>query len=151
MRQYHHLGIPTTEVHEGEKFVPHLKIYVWGYDTSDYRIEWVRYGEGAEKLYHPLMMKLPHVAFQVDDLKKELEGKKLIWGPSESLPGFTVAFIEENGAPVELIETKLTEEELLGIVRSREQSYTERDSKIGPGLRESSRGSTIASRSILEI
>ncbi len=120
MRQYHHLGIPTTEIREGEKYVPHLKIYVWGYDTSDYRIEWVRYGEGAEKLYHPLMMKLPHVAFQVDDLKKELEGKKLIWGPYESLPGFTVAFIEENGAPVELIETKLTEEEVVEIVRSRE-------------------------------
>lgn len=119
MRHYHHLGIPTTEVKENEKYVPHLKIYVSGYDTSEYRIEWVRYAKGAEALYHPLMMKLPHVAFTVDNLQKELEGKKLIWGPHESLPGFMVAFIEENGAPIELIETKLTEEEILSIVKDR--------------------------------
>ena len=118
MREYHHLGIPTTEPKEGEKYVPHLKIYVWGYDTSEYRIEWVRFAEGAETFYHPLMLKLPHVAFKVDDLQKELEGKKLLWGPYESLPGFTVAFIEENGAPVELIETKLTEDQILEIVKS---------------------------------
>jgi hypothetical protein len=118
MRQYHHLGIPTTEKNKKEKYVPHLKIYVWGYDTSEYKIEWVRYGEGAEKMYHPLMMKFPHVAFTVENLKEELKGKKLIWGPYESLPGFTVAFIEENGAPVELIETKLREEEILDIVKN---------------------------------
>ncbi len=34
-------------------------------------------------------------------------------------PGFTVAFIKENGAPVELIETKLTEEDILEIVQER--------------------------------
>lgn len=119
VREYHHLGIPTTEVREGEKYVPHLKIYVWGYDLSEYKIEWVRFAEGAEDFYHPLMLKYPHIAFRVDDLKKELEGKKLIWGPYESLPGFTVAFIEEAGAPVELIESNLTEEEILGIVKTR--------------------------------
>jgi hypothetical protein len=120
MREYHHLGIPTTEVKEGEKYVPHLKIYVWGYDTSEYRIEWVRFAEGAETMYPPLMRNFPHVAFKVDDLRKELEGKQIIWGPYESLPGFTVAFIEENGIPVELIETKLSEEEILAIVKQRE-------------------------------
>jgi hypothetical protein len=119
MRQYHHLGIPTTEVKENEKYIPHLKIYVCGYDTSEYKIEWVRFAEGAEDFYHPLMLKLPHVAFTVDNLQQELEGKKIIWGPYESLPGFTVAFIEENGAPVELIETKLSEEEILKIVKIR--------------------------------
>lgn len=80
MREYHHLGIPTTEPMEGEKYVPHLKIYVWGYDTSKYRIEWIRFAEGAENFYHPLMLKLPHVAFKVDDLQEELKGKKLIFG-----------------------------------------------------------------------
>lgn len=120
MRQYHHLGIPTTEIREGEKFVPHLNIYVSGYDTSEYKIEWVRFAPGAEDFYHPLMLKLPHIAFTVDDLQQELIGKKLIWGPYQSLPGFTVAFIEENGALVELIETKLSEDQILQIVKSRD-------------------------------
>jgi len=119
MRHYHHLGIPTNQSHKEENYIPHLKIYVWGYDKSEYRIEWVRFAEGAEKFYHPLILKFPHVAFRVDDLAKELEGKKLIWGPYESLPGFIVAFIEENGAPIELIETRLTEEEILNIVKER--------------------------------
>jgi hypothetical protein len=119
MRQYHHLGIPTTEAREGEKYLPEFKIYVSGYDTSAYRIEWVRYAEGSEKIFPELMRQVAHVAFQVDDLAKELEGKNVIWGPHESLPGFTVAFIEENGAPIELIETKLTEEEVVKIVRDR--------------------------------
>lgn len=119
MREYHHLGIPTSEVKEGEKYIPHLKIYVWGYDKSEYRIEWIRFAEGAENFYHPLILKLPHVAFTVDNLQEELDGKKLIWGPYESLANFTVAFIEENGVPVELIQTKLTEEEILRIVKER--------------------------------
>jgi hypothetical protein len=97
--------------------VPHLKIFVSGYDTSEYKIEWVRFAEDANTFYHPLMMQLPHVAFTVDDLQRELVGKNLIWGPFESIPGFKVAFIEENGAPVELIETKLTEEAILKIVK----------------------------------
>jgi hypothetical protein len=63
MRQYHHLGIPTKEMKKGEKYVPHLKIYVSGYDTSEYKIEWVRFAEGAEEFYHPLMLQLPHIAF----------------------------------------------------------------------------------------
>jgi hypothetical protein len=119
MRQYHHLGLPTSEVKEGEKYVPHLKIYVSGYDTSAYRVEWIRFAEGAEEFYHPLILELPHVAFTVDNLTQELEGKKVIWGPYESLPGFHVAFIEENGALIELIQTTLTEDEILEIVKSR--------------------------------
>lgn len=117
MREYHHIGIPYTEPKEGEKFVPHIKLYAWGYDTSEYKIEWIRFAEGAEEMYPPLLMKLPHVAFKVDNLEEELKGKKLIWGPYESQPGFMVAIIEENGVPVELIETKLTEEDILEIVK----------------------------------
>lgn len=117
MRKYHHMGIPTTEVRKNEKWVPHLKLYASGYDTSEYRIEWIRFGKGAESMYHPLILLLPHVAFTVDNLDDELKEKKVIWGPCESLPGFVVAFIEENGVPVELIETKLTEEQLVNIVK----------------------------------
>ena len=51
MRQYHHLGIPTTEAREGEKYLPEFKIYVSGYDTSAYRIEWVRYAEAQKKYF----------------------------------------------------------------------------------------------------
>ena len=47
---------------------------------------------------------VPHVAFAVEDLESELEGKHAIIQPNSPSPGLTVAFIEVNGAPVELMQ-----------------------------------------------
>lgn len=47
---------------------------------------------------------IPHVAFVVDDLNKELEGKKVIIEPNSPSEGLLVAFIEVNGAPIELMQ-----------------------------------------------
>ena len=49
----------------------------------------------------PLM---PGVAFEVDDLRKAIEGKEVIMEPNSPSKGVTVAFILEDGAPVELLE-----------------------------------------------
>jgi hypothetical protein len=102
MRKYHHLGIPTTERREGEVHLKHLKIYVSGYKESPYRIEWMRYEPDAP--YPELVKSLPHVAFEVDDLEQELEGRNVIIAPNCPSPGVTVAFIEDNGAPVEFLQ-----------------------------------------------
>ena len=59
-------------------------------------------------------------------LEKALEGKKVIYGPFFPLKNWRVAFIEECGAPVELIETSLTEEEVKNAERiafEREQGH----------------------------
>jgi hypothetical protein len=47
---------------------------------------------------------VPHVAFQVDDLARELEGRDVLVQPNSPSPGVMVAFIVDNGAPVELIQ-----------------------------------------------
>ncbi|MEM1080531.1 MAG: hypothetical protein AAGH65_03025, partial [Pseudomonadota bacterium] len=44
------------------------------------------------------------VAFEVDDLAQALVDQKVIIQPNSPSPGLTVAFIEVNGAPVELME-----------------------------------------------
>jgi hypothetical protein len=80
MRRYHHLGIPTTEKREGEVHLKHLKIYVSGYKESPYHIEWMRYEPDAP--YPELVKTIPHVAFEVDDLEQELQGKKVIIAPN---------------------------------------------------------------------
>ena len=46
----------------------------------------------------------PHVAFEVDDLHEAIRGKKVIIEPNEPAPGVLVAFIEEAGALVELLQ-----------------------------------------------
>jgi len=51
-----------------------------------------------------LVRTVPHVAFEVDDLSAEIEGKELLIAPNSPSPGVTVAFIVENGAPVEFLQ-----------------------------------------------
>jgi len=102
MRTYHHLGIPTTEKHEGEVYLAQFKTFVSGFETSPYGIEWMRYAPDAPL---PNIVKtVPHIAFEVDDLAKELEGKEILIAPNSPSEGVMVAFIIDNGAPVEFLQ-----------------------------------------------
>jgi hypothetical protein len=47
---------------------------------------------------------VPHVAFEVKNLEEALRGKKIIIEPNSPSEDVLVAFIEENGAPIEFIE-----------------------------------------------
>jgi hypothetical protein len=86
-----------------------LKVYVSGYKNSPYGIEWIRYELDAP--YPELVKIIPHVAFEVDDLEQELRGKKVIIAPNSPSPGVTVAFIEDNGTPVEFLQIDKTQGE----------------------------------------
>ena len=100
--KFNHLGIPTKDRFEGEIDLPHLKMTVSDHENNPYGIQWQRYWEGAP--YPDLVKTVPHVAFVVDDLKKAIKGKHVIIEPNSPSKGLIVAFIEENGAPVELME-----------------------------------------------
>ena len=102
--KYHHLGTPTTTVRPGEKYLPQLKIFVSGFSTSPFGVEWMRFEDDSP--VSPLIKTVPHLAFEVDDLRYELRthGLKVITEPNQPAEGITVAMIEHNGAPVELIE-----------------------------------------------
>ena len=100
--EFNHIGIPTKESFDGEIDLPHLKMTVSDHQNNPYGIQWQRYWENAS--YPDLVKTVPHVAFVVDDLQKELEGKNVIIQPNSPSEGLTVAFIEVNGAPIELME-----------------------------------------------
>ena len=102
MRKYHHLGIPTTEPHPGERYVAHLKVHLSGYETSPYGIEWMRFDLDCP--VPELVRRVPHVAFEVDDLEAELAGKQVLIEPNSPSEGVRVAFIVDDGAPVEFLE-----------------------------------------------
>ena len=53
-----------------------------------------------------LIKRIPHVAFEVDDLDFELTRFKfnILTPPNSNGDGIRVAMIEHNGAPIELIE-----------------------------------------------
>lgn len=99
---FNHLGIPTKERFEGEIYIPHLKMTVSDHKNNPYGIQWQRYDDDAP--YPELVKSVPHIAFIVDNLEEELIGKKIIIKPNSPTTGLSVAFIEVNGAPVELME-----------------------------------------------
>ncbi|BFM51323.1 hypothetical protein [Marinomonas sp. THO17] len=100
--KFNHLGIPTKDRFKGEIDLPHLKMTVSDHENNPYGIQWQRYWDDAP--YPELVKTVPHVAFEVDDLQKAIEGKNVIIKPNSPSKGLLVAFIEENGAPVELMQ-----------------------------------------------
>ena len=101
-QRYHHIGIPTTEPRDGERYLPHLKMHVSGYEDSPYGIEWMRFDPDCS--LPELVQTVPHVAFEVDDLDAAIADNELLIEPNEPSPGVRVAFIVDDGAPVELLE-----------------------------------------------
>ena len=100
--KYNHLGIPITSNFEGEIDLPHLKMTVSDHENNPFGIQWQRYWENAP--YPDLVKTVPHVAFEVDDLSAALAGHKVIIQPNSPSEGLLVAFVEVNGAPVELMQ-----------------------------------------------
>ncbi len=102
MRKYHHLGIPTDIRREDETYLAEHKMYISGYETSPYGVEWMRFE--ADCPLPELVKTVPHVAFEVKDLDAELKGKDILIEPNSPSEGVTVAFIVDNGAPIEFIQ-----------------------------------------------
>jgi hypothetical protein len=46
---------------------------------------------------------VPHVAFVVADIEKAIKGKDVLIEPNSPTEGVIVAFIVENGAPIEFL------------------------------------------------
>jgi hypothetical protein len=100
--RYHHLGIPTIVPRPGEVYLPHLKIHVAGFETSPFGIEWMRFDPDCR--VHELVRTVPHLAFEVDDLEAALAGRRVLGPIGSPCAGVRVAMIEDDGAPVELME-----------------------------------------------
>ena len=79
-------------------------MYVSGYEDSAYKIEWMRYEPDCT--IPEIVRTIPHVAFEVENLAEAIKGKKVIIPPNSPSDGVRVAFIEENGAPIEFIQVK---------------------------------------------
>lgn len=87
---------------DGEIDLPDLQMTVSDHTRNPFGIQWQRYWKGAP--YPELVKSVPHVAFEVDDLEEALKGHRVIIAPNSPSPGVLVAFIEVEGAPVELLQ-----------------------------------------------
>lgn len=102
--KYHHIGIPTINSMPGERYLANFKMYVSGFETSPFGIEWMRFEEDSP--VSAIIKQIPHIAFEVDDLDEVLKisNFNILTEPNEPSDGVRVAMIEHNGAPIELIE-----------------------------------------------
>jgi hypothetical protein len=87
-----------------ERYLPHLKLYISGFNTSPFGIEWMRFDDDCS--ISELIKTVPHIAFEVDIIDKVLKEHdfEIISEPSKPSKGVRVAMIKHNEAPIELIE-----------------------------------------------
>jgi hypothetical protein len=100
--RYHHIGIPTDMPRAGEVYLEKFRMFASGYETSPYGVEWLRFE--ADSPTPELVRTVPHVAFEVDDLGAAIAGKELLIAPNSPSEGVTVAFIVDDGAPIEFLQ-----------------------------------------------
>jgi hypothetical protein len=108
--RYHHVGIPTDRPLPKEDYIPEFKAYASGYMQSPYGIEWMKYEPGCP--LPELVKKVPHIAFVVEDLEAAIAGKEILIAPNRPARGVTVAFIVDNGTPVEFLQFDRPEAEI---------------------------------------
>ena len=102
MRRYHHLGIPTDVPRAGEVYLEKYKVYCTDHERNPFGIQWMRYEAGCS--LPDLVKTVPHVAFEVDDREAELAGREVLIEPNSPSEGVVVAFVVEDGAPVEFLQ-----------------------------------------------
>ncbi|MDH4044840.1 MAG: hypothetical protein OEY20_13095 [Gemmatimonadota bacterium] len=73
-----------------------------GFETSAFGVEWMRFDPDSP--VPDLVKAVPHVAFAVDDLDAAIADHDVLIQPNSPSPGVRVAFIVENGAPIEFLE-----------------------------------------------
>lgn len=102
--KYHHMGIPTQHPIENERYIPHLKMYVSGFETSPFGIEWMRFDKDCP--LPEVVKNVPHIAFEVENLDETLQkfDFEVLIPPNSPSNEVRVAMILHNNAPVELME-----------------------------------------------
>ena len=104
MRTLNHYGIPTREDKPGAALNEGLKVWLTDYNISPNRIEFLKFEPGS--CMPELIQTTPHVAYVVPDLQAALEGARVLFGPAVCDEHLTIAFVEEEGIPIELMEVK---------------------------------------------
>ena len=103
MREFDHIGLTTTEIQPKEMFVESTKVWVTNPAENPQMVEYLRY-EHDSPVTGP-MRELPHIAFRVDDLDKEIEGEEVVLGPFNATDTVRVVFILKDGVIFEFMES----------------------------------------------
>lgn len=101
MRKLLHVGIPTKTKPANTSYVDLLKVHITNPDESAHKIEWLYFEEDSPMA--KIIQDQTHFAYEVEDIEKELQGASIVW-PLTDLGGMKLAFIVEEGVPVEIVQ-----------------------------------------------
>ena len=104
MRKFNHVGIVTREDKQGAVFNDGLSVWLTDYTKSANRIEFLKFVEGS--CMPEIIQNVTHMAYEVPSLEEALKGAKLLFGPAVVDEHLSIAFVEEEGIAVELMEIK---------------------------------------------
>jgi len=104
MRTFNHVGFLTSEQKEGAVYNEGLSVWLTDFSKSPNKIEFLKFEEGS--CMPELVQKEPHIAYTVPNLEEALKGCKVLFGPAVCNEHLTIAFIEEEGVSIELMEFK---------------------------------------------
>jgi hypothetical protein len=98
--EYKHFGVPTTQERNWAGYIAELGVHVTDPSADPYGIEWLKFDAGSPM--HKKIQTVPHAAFQVDDIDAAVAGKTILLAPMSPMPGLRIAFIDSDGAVIEL-------------------------------------------------
>ena len=104
MRTFNHVGFLTSEQKPDAVFNDGLKVWLTDYSKSPNKIEFLKFEAGS--CMPELIQKQSHIAYAVPNLDEALKGSKVLFGPAVVNEHLSIAFIEEEGVPIELMECK---------------------------------------------
>ncbi len=102
MSKFHHFGVPVNVEQENEIYIEGAKVFITDSEGHPYRVEYLRFEKDSPM--HEDVINNPHAAFIVDDLKAALEGENVIVESFDATETLRVAFINDKGAIIELME-----------------------------------------------
>jgi hypothetical protein len=105
VRQFDHVGVPTDSRQPREMYVEATKVWVTDPAAHPHRIEYLRF-EPDSPVTGPVR-DLPHVAFRVDDLDREIAGAQVLLGPFSPTGTLRVVFVLRDGAVFEFMESSV--------------------------------------------
>jgi len=100
----HHFGIPLAEKKEGMNYGDALKVWFSDPSMNPHNVEFVYFEPDCPLA--AVIQSSAHVAYTVDDIEEAVKDKHILLPITEVAPGFRIAFIYDNGLPVELMQVE---------------------------------------------
>jgi hypothetical protein len=101
---FSHFGVPTTDRKNWTVYIKELGVTVTDPADEPFEIEWLKFDDDSPM--HELIKTVPHVAYKVEDLDAAIVRQKVLLPIFVARPELRIAFIEYEGAVIELIEFK---------------------------------------------